>query len=483
MKVNVLVKCGSEERTLLISCGRGNKTFKWLGMVASQRHAHSIPNGSLRRRDTDMMRAMTGNNQQAPENMILPGGEYAHPNAQIADYVVDGERIVCVLSDKMGVSKLSSPNATKWSTLAFTTTTDQENDFEEKEEEGLPLEALREMKTNASFMKVVLQSQMMNEKMLSISLDKHWNSVRNAIPRLSEVVSTELKSICGEYIAMLESLFIHYAKKGDMDLFSFRNIMEESETFFQKDTDKLSTRVYNTVLKSTSKKSLDFGLFLAALVFCSQTRHNDTLDQHTSLKNASGAFHPLLSQNMFFLTNKLNLPCLVRAELCAEENLSLMRQYHSDLFLIFESYANTLLRDMPLTITAEQMAEILFDAGLIDSASNVQMVDEILKDTREGMIMGRAVFYDPDDPDFDSRFPEDEFTFPEFCEGIQRAGIAYYTNGDNFRGDEADDDSTQQHEPLSMIESMLQALEDVVMIASKKAAAAASAKSPTKYKK
>ena len=483
MKVNVLIKCGNEERSLLISCGRGDKTFKWLGMVASQRHAQSIPNGTLRRRDTDMMRASSCHDQQAPENMILPGGEYAHPSAQIADYIEDGDTVICVLSNSLSVSKLSTPTGTKWSTLAFTTSTDHEHSFEEKEEEGPPLEALRTLKTNASFMKVILQSQMMDEKQLTASLNKHWESVSKVMPRISLKVSEELKDICGEYIAMLESLFKHYASSGDMDLETFRNVIEESETFYQKDTEKLSTRVFNNVLKATSENSLHFGSFLAALVLCAQTRHNDTLDQNTSLKDPKGAFHPLLSQNMFFLTNKLNLACLVRAELCSEENLSFMRQYHADLFLTFEGYANSLLREFPLTITAEQMAEILFDAGLIESASNVKIADNILRATREGMIRGRAVFLDPDDPDSASRFPEDEFTFPEFCEGVQRAGIIYYANGENFPSSDHEGDEESSHqEPLSMIESMLQGLEDVVASRTKKTAVINN-KNSHKYKK
>jgi hypothetical protein len=267
-----------------------------------------------------------------------------------------------------------------------------------------------------------------------------------------------------------------------MTLVTFKNVMEESETFFQKDTEKLSKRVFDTVMQSSSSKFMDFGLFLAALVLCAQTRHNDTLDQNTCLKDPSGAFHPLLSQNMFFLTNNLNLSCLVRAELCLEENLSLMRQYHSDLFLTFESYSNTLLREFPLTITSEQMAEILFDAGLIESASNVKIADNILKATREGMIKGRAVFFDPGDANAESLFPEEDFTFPEYCEGIQRAGIMFYANGENFPDDDRDDDSSQQ-QPLSMIESMLQGLEDVVAARTKKAEAIAlQNKSPNKYK-
>ena len=485
MKVNVLIKCDKEERSVLISCGRGDKTFKWLGMVASQRHAQSIPNGALRRRDTDMMRASSCRDQQTPENMILPGGEYAHPSAQIADYVEDGDTVICVLSSSMNVSKLSTATGTKWSTLAFTTSTNEEHAFEEKEEEGPALEALRTLKTNASFMKVVLQSQMMDEKQLTASLDKHWESVSKVMPRLSPKISDDLKDVCGEYIAMLESLFNHYASNGEMDFPTFKNVIEESETFFQKDTEKLSTRVYNTVMQATSASSLNLGLFLAALVLCAQSRHNDTLDQNTSLKDPRGAFHPLLSQNMFFLTNKLNLSCLVRAELCAEENLSFMKQYHSDLFLIFESHANSLLRELPLTITSEQMAEILFDAGLIESASNVKIADNILKATREGMIRGRSVYLDPDDPDCNmSRFPEDEFTFPEFYEGVQRAGIIYYANGENFPSSdhEGDDDSSHQ-EPLSMIESMLQGLEDVVVSRAKKNAMAANNNKSNKYKK
>ena len=486
MKVNVLIKCGKEERNVLISCGRGRKTFKWLGMVASQRHSQSIPNGSLRRRDCDMMRAISYRNQQPPENMLLPGGEYAHPSALIADYVEDGETVTCILSDSLPVTKLSSPVGTQWSTLAFSTSADHEQAFEEKEEEGPPLESLRIQKMNASFMKAILDSQMMDEKKLRACLEENWKCVSNVMPRLSLADSNELKGVTGEYIAMLESLFDHYACDGRLDLETFQNLMDESETFFQKDTENLSKRVYQTVTKATSEKSLDFGSFLASLVVCAQLRHNDTLDQTTSLRDPSGALRPLLSRNMYFLTEKLHLPCLIRAEMCAEENLSFMRQYHADLFNVFEGYANSLLRELPLTITCAQMAELLFDAGLTDSPTNLKIAENILKSTREGMIKGRAVFFDPDDPKSGSRFPDDEFTFPEFFEGVQRGGILfYYASGDKVPQSDAEDegdDESSQHEPLSLIESMLQGLEDV--IASRAEKAVVSAKSPSgKYKK
>jgi hypothetical protein len=216
-------------------------------------------------------------------------------------------------------------------------------------------------------------------------------------------------------------------------------------------------------------------MFLAALVLCAQIRHNDTLDESTALNDCSYALRLLLSQNISFLANKMNLSCLIRAEICSNENLSMMRQYHSEMFLIFEGYANSLLRDLPLTITIEQMAEILFEAGLIESAANVNIVNKILKATREGMIKGRAVFYDPDDPQAGTRFPEDEFTFSEFFEGVQRAGIIYYSNDSNSHEDENGD---VQH--MSMIDSMLQGLEDVVVARAKKIERN---KSPNKYSK
>lgn len=485
MKVNVLVKCNNEQQNMLISCGRGDKTFKWLGMVASQRYAQSIPNGSLRRRDTDSMRSSSSRTQRLPESMLLPDGEYAHPSELLTDYIEDGDTVTCILSNQLPVTKLSSPNGTKWATMAFTASADQSQNFEEKEEEKPPLEELRIQKMNASFMRVVLESQMIDDKKIARALDEVWEIVPRVMPRLSVEFSSALKAICSDYFSMLQSLFAHYASvsSGRMDLLTFTTVMEESETFFQKDTEKLSSKVYERIISMSGESSLDFGLFIACLVLCAQTRHNDTLDQNTALKDPCGALRPLLSQNMLFLTNKLNLPCLVRAELCAEENLSFMRQYHGEIFLTFESYANVLLRDLPLTITTEQMAEVLFDAGLIESASNIKIAENILQDTRKGLIKGRSVYYDPDDPNDADRFPDDEYTFSEFFEGIQRAGIIYYANGDNFPSGEIEGDDMSSHqEPLSMIESMLQGLEDVVAARNRKPAPSPS-KSSNKHRK
>ena len=52
MQLKVVVKCGKAESKFRIPCGNGQKTFKWLGLVAAGRYGAEAPGGGLRQRES-----------------------------------------------------------------------------------------------------------------------------------------------------------------------------------------------------------------------------------------------------------------------------------------------------------------------------------------------------------------------------------------------------------------------------------------------
>lgn len=73
MKVVAVIKFNDEEKEIEIPCGFGDKTFKWLSMVACQRFALLSPHGLVRSRDE--IRGQTENDQLMPTELYLDSGD------------------------------------------------------------------------------------------------------------------------------------------------------------------------------------------------------------------------------------------------------------------------------------------------------------------------------------------------------------------------------------------------------------------------
>mmetsp|Transcript_28754 Transcript_28754/g.54282 ORF Transcript_28754/g.54282 Transcript_28754/m.54282 type:complete len:599 (+) Transcript_28754:58-1854(+) len=102
MKLNVTVEYGNVSKNFLIPVGDGDKTIKWLGLVAAQRFTLRSPHGSLRSRE---QRPITGGNTQLMPNTIYSDESvFYHPDAIINTKFQDRQEVTVELINRIAVN-------------------------------------------------------------------------------------------------------------------------------------------------------------------------------------------------------------------------------------------------------------------------------------------------------------------------------------------------------------------------------------------
>lgn len=116
MKVQVEVGGrGLRTRTMEIPVGPGTQTMKWLGCVASQRHALlAKPRGRMKMREKET--APEG--FFLPEDIVGPNGRLG-PGALIKDVIREGEVIRIDLQTEIKLDEINAPKQTPWQVAAF----------------------------------------------------------------------------------------------------------------------------------------------------------------------------------------------------------------------------------------------------------------------------------------------------------------------------------------------------------------------------
>jgi hypothetical protein len=438
MKVKVTITCDTDVKSFYVSCGRGDKTFKWLGLVVSQRYALAAPNGATRRRDSDIPHGISQHVQQLPFDMKSKNGEYLHPGVLISEMLKDGDEIFCTLGASLPVDPVGTPTMTNWASTAFLGI-DNSSQQEDSHIQHDPSQdsSSGHHAAKAQFMKVILASQMYNDKAIEAKLDTAWDDVPLLLPRLSRDTSLQLRAIFRDYAIILFDIYAHYtadAPDRKMDYHSFQLFIENSEIFPQRDLLKLTKRIFQSTIQdsTTTAGSLSLPEFMVSLIYTSQLRYNDTLDANTlnllwnrsssstlspakSSTSAAGApvggnsssstnttvsqrsvdiVQVLFENHLISLAENLSLDCLIRLEFNSSQFLYQLKEYHHDLFHVFEFYSNKLARDLALTVTHVHLLEILYQSGLIDSYQetfqNVQMLrDQFLNFLTNPMTIGR----------------------------------------------------------------------------------------------
>ena len=77
----VRIVLGDDHQWIKISVGSGDKSFKWLGLIAAQRFTLQTPNGSLRRREARGQTA--ANSAFMPIQITTSDCSFYHPDDPI----------------------------------------------------------------------------------------------------------------------------------------------------------------------------------------------------------------------------------------------------------------------------------------------------------------------------------------------------------------------------------------------------------------
>lgn len=117
MHLLVTVSCGPRESRFRIPCGNGQKSFKWLGLVAAARFSAESPKGSLRMRETKQ--AQAAGTALIPSAITTAESSFFHPEALLAEQLEDGCEVRVDLAPRVAVDAAGHPKTSRWSTIAF----------------------------------------------------------------------------------------------------------------------------------------------------------------------------------------------------------------------------------------------------------------------------------------------------------------------------------------------------------------------------
>lgn len=464
------------ERSFFVPCGTGEKPFKWLAIAASQRYSNAAPNGLLRRRDDFC--GISERAQHQAYNVELPSGDEPQPHEFISDYLHDGDEVTINLSSTQNIRGINgAPALSKWTTIAYSLSASSFPAGEEFGEEGSGLgedanddidneyddiddmeriaaqmaaENVATLKADARFMRLVLQSQMINEKRAAHELDTTWGTINSSVPQLNPADVSKVKEVFSVNWDLIKELFGHYAPSGNMSEEEFATFMDEAEMFLVVDAATQISKVYSRTCKYTNKDagSFNFGSLLVALILCAQIKYNDTLNASSPTRSAASrtgggppgaaagatggssvafrdsgvrrsydALYDLFQNNFIPLAEHLCLKSVLKTEFTSDLVMAKARGLYEDLLTLFNKYAFK-TRDVAYTLPCEDVGEVFHKSGLVDRADDMAFIRNLFQEVQNGTIFGRETQPNPDD-----EYPRDEFAFPEFLEASARAGF------------------------------------------------------------
>lgn len=474
MKIKTKVVIGDQQRDFYIPCGTGDKNFKWLTLVTTQRFANATPNGSLRWRDN--FAGITEKAQYTCASITLPSGDEPEPSEMINYYLRDGDEVTINLADKQCIRGINgSPKKTKWTSALYSSTIlgefkqedkepeendedeDEDEDGEDEEEDDDEYEnglgygrsnadtvAMKMQQRNdrqttivakADFMRLILQSQMVNKKKTAHFIETEWSKVSRFIPNLKADQNYLVTEIFIAHCDVLFELFQVFSPEGSFLLKDFVVFFEDCDVFPVATCAFHANKIYFRICKfmKVDEKGFSFGCFLASLLLSAQLKYIDTLDNNTpSFKDSKGALTELIEKKILPICSNLQQKSVLKEEFCTDECLSSINDSYQGLRSVFDKLAAK-VRDIPSTVPIEDIREVMYVANLTDDKEpdkdfpDQDLTPTLLKTVRLGTLYGR----EPEDPE-DEPLDIDEFTFNEFVEAIARAGF-YRFNGKTLR--------------------------------------------------
>lgn len=498
MKVKAIVRFDDSEHVFIVPCGNGDKTFKWLGNAISQRYSLSAPNGSIRSREhfygiSDRVQYMTN-------NITVPSGENPHPAEFLHDHLHDGDSVLIDLSSRIPVKKVSgAPNSTGWTKLAYSVSQDHlhadlaepddddddsyadDEDFGEidPKNEGIPAsEILAKRASKVNFMKIVLRSQLIDEKEVTRQVNDIWDMLSSKLRLMKSGDQADVVCILEEYWDIFLDIFAAYQAPDEanpkggkgknvmiIDMERFLCLVDDAGIFPAVHAHAQATLVFRHAMDffpMSEGNGLHLEGFIMALILVSQLKYNDTLDSKlrspqrpgslsasssaTSLgmrKSDSSAkltmsalgqfswscvqdFRRLIEDYFLPLAKELGCHSHLRSVFHSAGCLTKIRDVYTSLQSLFDK-ESVKTRDFPTTISKSVMSELLYNAGLVSTMGTTADIDKcgmLLEEVRHGTIYGRGYDIRADDDRFS--YPDDEFTLAEFIEAVARAGYYFF---------------------------------------------------------
>lgn len=190
MKVRATVVYGKERKAIVIPCGDGRKTVKWLGLVAAQRFVlDAAAKGRTRHRDRRSV--APASSQLIPSGVSTEEEPFFHPGGLVCDNFEDGAEVEILLEPKVGVALNGQPKRSNWAVVAFSVSEATRHlrqaalDEEYRRREARLAKATREIKEKAdldnrqkgSAMRKMIASQLLQVETLEPAVEAAWTEM------------------------------------------------------------------------------------------------------------------------------------------------------------------------------------------------------------------------------------------------------------------------------------------------------------------
>jgi hypothetical protein len=452
MKITLYLKVGRETREVVVHCGNGEKSFKWLGLVATQKYALAAPTGTVRCRES--VRGASEHAQHHPVGIRLSNGECPIPSAMLSDFLHDGDVVHVDMESERAVNSVGYARTSGWYDEAFKNSDYDSGSHDVITQEYQDVEAVDLFADSAAckVMRNLIRTQYVDGDKIASRLAAEWPVVREALPRLSAADSTKLSNMCRRYYCFLAELFKNYIPlENTMNGEIFSSVVTDANIFGDASAARAESvfrRVAGSRARAGGAAGLDFPAFLAALVVCSQQLHVNTLDRDARVRDSAESLYSVVHDMLLPLIFRLDLNHVTKDIFCSSPFLGSLRACHDDLVNVFEKTASRGGTEPPILLHIEHMADLLVELGLLKQSADpshgrVEMVVSFLVKSRTGILQGEAYMRSPSPTtdavdkqrtqnlrrgeDYD--FPENVITYPEFVEVCARAGAHKYAKG------------------------------------------------------
>ena len=470
MKVIACAVFNGAQTKFEISVGAGDKTFKWLGITASQRFASQDPNGALRRRDPPR-RGMSNFSSYQGVEVQLSDGQKPHPSAMLMDFLRDGDEVKILLNDNQDLNSRTGLAAqNEWSTLAYTVNGNGIGEMKKEEIDEEPMEKevvegenhyTKEQKEGrAMFMRMILKPQMPDVEAIKERVSNEWKVIGKHFMKMEEEDEQALFQVFVDYYDMILEVHAWFSTthNGDVVLLGedWRAVLDETAIFSADDLNYYGPRIHRTAHAATTKDkdslpALNVAGYMYAMVLCAQTVFNDRYDKELNKLTPAQGLRKLFKSNYATLVQRYEMKCMLKESFTSVENLNALKEWRDSIFECFTKYSGR-SKELPSSIGFKDFTEMLYDAGLTEPAETdmkgnpvsweYDTVIALLASVRSGTINGRPM---PNaDPTIksdlpDDVIPDDEFTFPEMVEAICRHSF------NRFRGAKPDEDGNVEY--------------------------------------
>ena len=483
MKIVVACVFGRERKDIVVPCGSGHKTFKWLALTAATRFSASSPHGRLRAREakasTDgAARCLPTNLTRGSPDMDKTGLPFLHPMDMVADHFKDMDVVTVDLAEAVLVDDTGAPSLTRWATIAFSVSDGQaasrsaalaeeqkiSDDRQRENDEMRRAIRKKEADSKATTMREILRDKLHDGAEVAHSMAEDWAAMlRNTHfvdlcrnPALQRNVQMMVKA----YYVPLSELFKFYAASSagvgtsnEMEMAEYSSFLIEAAVFRPAPhISDVMHELFSHSLRGVNVKNMDRPSFLVSTIFMAwlkfidggRTTTNpickkiprDLVDYQVadSCMPLDVAFGKLVEVNLQPLIAKHGVGTVVKHALNDSEVLAMYYdhlQLLHEQFLVYSSSVSAEEVQSGVTegnsMTLSEFGKLVEDSGLIGKHTAEQ--DELtIREVRQAFAGSQGEH--AEEAAGQSLGHAHRMDFPEFIDAIARIGVLKWEKDD-----------------------------------------------------